>query len=73
MPSSLSAPPSQGISAENSNQKRSNFAVSEQDWSNGKNLDANREHLRTLLAIYQADLDRLLNSKPAGAKIETGH
>jgi hypothetical protein len=43
------------------------------DWSNGKNLDANREHLRTLLVLYQADLDRLLNSKPAGAKIETGH
>jgi hypothetical protein len=29
MPSSLSAPPSQGISAENSSQKRSSFAVSE--------------------------------------------
>jgi hypothetical protein len=30
MPSSLSAPPSQGITAENSSQKRSSFAVSEQ-------------------------------------------
>jgi hypothetical protein len=30
MPSSLSAPPSQGIDAEDSNQKRSSFAASEQ-------------------------------------------
>jgi hypothetical protein len=30
MPSLLSAPPSQGITAENSNQKRSSFVVSEQ-------------------------------------------
>jgi hypothetical protein len=29
MPSSLSAPPSQGIDAEDSNQKRSSFAASE--------------------------------------------
>jgi hypothetical protein len=32
------------------------------DWSHGKSLDAGREHLRGLLATYQADLDRLLNS-----------
>jgi hypothetical protein len=43
------------------------------DWSNGKNLDAGREHLRGLLALYQADLDRLLNSKPASPDFKPGH
>jgi hypothetical protein len=33
------------------------------DWASNKNLDAGRNHLNQLLAKYQADLDKLLNSK----------
>jgi hypothetical protein len=33
------------------------------DWASNRNLDAGRKHLNQLLAIYQADLERLLKSK----------
>jgi hypothetical protein len=43
MPSSLSAPPSQGITAENSNQKRSNILGSEHSRRMGVLFEINRD------------------------------